>query len=259
MADWQEHLYSPAIHLLSDEYLFTLLSQICSPDTVQPKMNELVSRAYSGLIRSAVNHFFPIAQTKSKTRMHEAHPKEGYYQGKIIDPKTKVTCLALARAGLLPTYVCYHELHYLLPHQNIRQDHISIGRKVDAKGRVVGSEIKDSKIAGDIKDHILLIADPMGATGGTIVEALRKYKKLGKPKLIIALHLIVTPEYLKVVSQEFPELQVLSIRLDRGLSDPAILKTIPGTHWDQEKGLNKFCYIVPGAGGLGEVLNNAFI
>ena len=38
-----------------------------------------------------------------------------------------------------------------------------------------------------------------------------------------------------------------------------ILKTIPGTHWNQEHGLNPYQYIVPGAGGLGEILNNAFV
>ena len=32
-----------------------------------------------------------------------------------------------------------------------------------------------------------------------------------------------------------------------------------GTFWDKEKGLNEYQYIVPGAGGLGEILNNAFV
>jgi hypothetical protein len=44
--------------------------------------------------------------------------------------------------------------------------------------------------------------------------------------------------------------------LDRGLSDEKILHTVPGTHWEKEKGLNQFQYIVPGGGGFGELMNN---
>ena len=34
---------------------------------------------------------------------------------------------------------------------------------------------------------------------------------------------------------------------------------MPGKYWGREKGLNAHDYIVPGAGGLGEVINNAFV
>jgi uracil phosphoribosyltransferase len=76
---------------------------------------------------------------------------------------------------------------------------------------------------------------------------------------MVAVHLIVTPEYLRRITQEFPELHIFAVRLDRGLSAPSVLETIPGTHWDQERGLNDIQYIVPGAGGVGELLNNAWV
>jgi uracil phosphoribosyltransferase len=59
--------------------------------------------------------------------------------------------------------------------------------------------------------------------------------------------------------QADPSVIVYALRLDRGLSSPDILDTVPGTHWDQEKGLNPKQYIVPGAGGLGEVINNSYV
>ncbi|MEI8254618.1 MAG: hypothetical protein WCJ30_03005, partial [Deltaproteobacteria bacterium] len=40
---------------------------------------------------------------------------------------------------------------------------------------------------------------------------------------------------------------------------PDVLATVPGTHPDRERGLDDRQYIVPGAGGLGELLNNAWI
>jgi hypothetical protein len=49
------------------------------------------------------------------------------------------------------------------------------------------------------------------------------------------------------------------VRLDRGLSPADVLKTPLGTHWDRERGLNQKDYIVPGGGGFGEVMNNAYV
>jgi uracil phosphoribosyltransferase len=37
------------------------------------------------------------------------------------------------------------------------------------------------------------------------------------------------------------------------------LQTVPGELWGEERGLDDHHYIVPGAGGLGEVLNNSFV
>jgi uracil phosphoribosyltransferase len=61
-----------------------------------------------------------------------------------------------------------------------------------------------------------------------------------------------------VVLEEFDNLVVYTARLDRGLSDPDVLASEPGTHWDRERGLDEKSYIVPGAGGMGEVINNSW-
>ena len=76
---------------------------------------------------------------------------------------------------------------------------------------------------------------------------------------MVALHLVVTPEYLRRVTSEFPEMIIYSVRLDRGLSPPDVLATELGERWDEERGLNERQYVVPGAGGLGEILNNSYV
>ncbi|MGH7280580.1 MAG: uracil phosphoribosyltransferase, partial [Polyangiaceae bacterium] len=38
-----------------------------------------------------------------------------------------------------------------------------------------------------------------------------------------------------------------------------VLATVPGTRWEEERGLDEHQYIVPGAGGVGEILNNAWV
>ena len=93
-----------------------------------------------------------------------------------------------------------------------------------------------------------------------MVEVANHYRSKvgGTPLLMVAMHLIVTPEYLKDVTTNCPELHVVALRLDRGLSPEHVLSEEPGRFWDLEKGLNHHQYIVPGAGGLGEILNNAY-
>ena len=56
-----------------------------------------------------------------------------------------------------------------------------------------------------------------------------------------------------------PDLIVYAIRLDRGLSSEKVLASVPGTFWNEEKGLNDQNYIVPGGGGFGEIMNNAYV
>jgi uracil phosphoribosyltransferase len=142
----------------------------------------------------------------------------------------------------------------------VRQDHFYVARKTNDKNEVIGVDVSGSKIGGGVDKAIVLFPDPMGATGGTIVEAYEHYKESvgGKPSLMIAMHLIITPEYLKKVTALCPDLHIFALRLDRGLSNADILTTEPGTKWNEEKGLNNLSYIVPGAGGLGEILNNSY-
>ena len=192
--------------------------------------------------------------------MHAFH-KEGVICAQMVDFTTKVVTVALARAGICPSQLCYEFLNDFFQPSHIRQDHVYIQRMVNPEGRVMGSHVGGYKIGGGIHRSLMLIPDPMGATGGSVCETMTLYKKniKGKPLKWIALHLIVTPEYLKRVKQEHPELIVYALRLDRGLSSKRALNAIPGTYWEHEKGLNDHQYIVPGAGGLGELLNNSFV
>jgi uracil phosphoribosyltransferase len=73
------------------------------------------------------------------------------------------------------------------------------------------------------------------------------------------LHLIVTPEFIRRMRKDHPEMVIYAIRLDRGMSDEAVFSSGLGAMPDAEAGLNEIQYIVPGAGGVGEILNNSFV
>jgi uracil phosphoribosyltransferase len=253
-----QHHYGPHVHILSDPFLLSHLAQLCAEHTGQPVINELVTTLYSNLLKTVVNQEFPSNQTQIRTRMVSHHP-EGVFQGPIINPDIPVVTVNLARAGTLPSHICYTSLNYFMNPKTVRQDHISIARTTDEQEQVTGSKVSGHKIGGNIDGSIVLFPDPMGATGSTLVNALDIYKTRGKALKYIALHCIITPEYLKNVQTHHPDLRIYAIRLDRGLSAPEVLDTVPGTYWDKEKGLNDKQYIVPGGGGFGEIMNNAYI
>ena len=136
-----------------------------------------------------------------------------------------------------------------------------MSRTTDASGAVTGVSMSGSKVAGDAAGAVLLVPDPMGATGSSICAAVDIYHRPGMhpPKKVLLLNLIVTPQYLRAVTTRYPQATVYAVRLDRGLSAPDVLRAVPGERWAEENGLDDHQYIVPGGGGFGEIMNNAYV
>jgi uracil phosphoribosyltransferase len=248
------------VHLLADSVLLTQLARLSRPETVQPEITYLVRDLYMSLVRTVIAHELPLAPTEVPTRMYASTP-EAVWSGAVIDPSTKVISVDIARAGTLPSQIAFETLTRLLDPNAVRQDHLYMNRVTDKHGVVTGVNISGSKIGGNLERAVVLYPDPMGATGGSMSQAMDIYKKLegGPPAKLIAIHLIVTPEYLARMKKDHPEARIYAIRLDRGLSAASVLKTGLGERWAEERGLNETQYIVPGAGGLGEILNNSYV
>ncbi len=253
------HKYGPQVILLNDLYLLTLLEKFSTSKCVQPLMTDYLRHIYTSLLIHALNTVCPSVQLNTKTRMSTQHPNEAILNHMAFDPSTPLVTVNIARAGTVPAQICYDHLNYLFNAENIRQDHFYLNRKVNSESHVIGVDSSGSKVGGPINDSFVIIPDPMGATGGTICHAVDLYKNevKGTAKKFIALHLILTPEYIERVTKEHPDVLIIGARLDRGLSSPKALEHPPGTYPEEEKGLNEFQYIVPGAGGIGELMNNA--
>jgi uracil phosphoribosyltransferase len=254
------HRYGPNVHLVGNPFLLSHLARLCAKGTGQPEINRLVALLYSDLVKMVINAEFPRKMVSLPTRMID-HTPQGIYQGEVIDPDVRAVTVNIARAGTLPSQVTYDLLNTTVDPLVVRQDHIIMSRMIDAKEHVVGSNIGGAKIGGDIDDAFVLFPDPMGATGGSLSTAVSMYKEKvpGKPRRILSLNLIVTPEFLRKVSQEHPDVVVYALRLDRGLSPPEVFGTVPGELWEKERGLDDRQYIVPGGGGFGEIMNNAYV
>lgn len=254
------HRYGPNVHLVGNPFLLSQLARLCAKGTGQPEINRLVAVLYSDLVKMVINAEFPRKMASMPTRMID-HTPQGIYQGEVIDPDVRAVTVNIARAGTLPSQVTYDLLNTTVDPLVVRQDHIIMSRMIDAKEHVVGSNIGGAKIGGDIDDAFVLFPDPMGATGGSLSTAVSMYKEKvpGKPRRILSLNLIVTPEFLRKVTQEHPDVVVYALRLDRGLSPPEVFGTLPGELWEKERGLDDRQYIVPGGGGFGEIMNNAYV
>lgn len=256
----QKHQYGSQVTLVHDIYLSSLLTKLSEPKTIQPQVLEYVETLFNHLFVLAMGRELKHKTVKVPTRMTAIH-NDQRLQAEVIDPEQKAVCVSLARAGIPASQVGYKILNHTLNPDLVRQDHVWAARLTNNKEQVTGAGLGGVKIGGDVAGTTVFLPDPMGATGSTIITTLDLYKEKfkGKKARFVALHLIVTPEYLKKVLKQHPDIRIYALRLDRGLSSKKILSTTPGTHWEKERGLNDKQYIVPGAGGLGEILNNAFV
>jgi uracil phosphoribosyltransferase len=255
-----EHHYGPNVHLLDDPLAWTRLTRFCAHDTQQPEVGRLLRALYRQLAEVVVAAELPRVRVDVPTRMVTSAP-QAVVRSAAIAPHTRVVTVGIARAGTVPSQVVYDLLSELLDPSVLRQDHLFMSRSVDSDGHVSGATWHDAKIGRDVEGRTVLFPDPMGATGASVVSALDHYttRLEGVPGRCVTMHLIVTPEYLQNVLRAHPRTSVYAFRLDRGMSQNDVLATVPGTRWADERGLDDHQYIVPGAGGVGEILNNAWV
>lgn len=255
-----EHHYGENTHILNDPFCLTQLAKLCSPVVGQPQFNRLIEVLYQHLVVSVMNVEFPRHQATVHTRM-KAKSHRGVFRGELIDDETEVVSVDIARAGILPSQVCYTQLNELMNPDRVRQDHLTMSRVTNPDDEVVGAKVSGEKIGGSVDSRIVIFPDPMGATGSSLSTAISYYKDIfgGKPLRLITLNLIITPEFVRRMKTDHPEVIMYALRLDRGMSPKEVLATPPGTHWDQETGLSEEGYIIPGGGGFGELMNNAWI
>jgi uracil phosphoribosyltransferase len=253
------HRYGDSVCLLDDVFLLSLLAKIGSPETGTERLPHLVRTAYERIGMEVLAREFPRVEGRVETRMAATEPR-AFYSGPLLCQSTPLVICAVIRAGILPSQACYEAAIEVLPAANVRLDFLNMSRTTDEAHHVTGVRLDGSKIGGPVDDAIVLLPDPMGATGGTLCRAVDVYRELGGDRArFVAAHLMVTPEAVRRVTNAHPGVRIYAGRLDRGLSTPKALASPPGTWPDEERGLNDVQYIVPGAGGMGELLTNSWV
>ena len=252
------HAYGARVHLAGGSFVSTALARASTEEISRTDLLALVRSVYEVLLASALEDF-PQSFSEIATRMAAKHPSEGVWRGETASDAGSIVICDVIRAGILPAQLCFERLSQLLPKADIRLDHLNIARSADDSGRATGADLSGSKVGGTVEGAVLVLPDPMGATGATTVCALEHYfEHYGRPAKIIIMPMICTPEFLRTALDFDESITVHAGRLDRGLSDPEVLACTPGERWEEERGLDDTNYIVPGAGGVGEVLNNSW-
>lgn len=87
------------------------------------------------------------------------------------------------------------------------------------------------KMPEDVADSVIIVVDPMLATGGSAVDALDSLKKRGCTKIRM-MNLVAAPEGVRRVQQAHPDVDIYVAAMDEGLTEDA--------------------YITPGLGDAGD-------
>jgi len=87
-------------------------------------------------------------------------------------------------------------------------------------------EVTYAKIPQIRKDDVVVIADPMLATGHTLVQVARRVAKQGKPKRLAFFSVIATRQGIDYVAREFPRAEFYTCAIDPRLDGHGYI--IPG-------------------------------
>lgn len=90
-----------------------------------------------------------------------------------------------------------------------------------------------SKLPKNLEDRMMILLDPMLATGGSLIAAIDELKKQGATN-IKSLNLLAAPEGIKAVEEAHPDVDIYVAEVDRCLNDHG--------------------YILPGLGDAGDRL-----
>ena len=93
-------------------------------------------------------------------------------------------------------------------------------------------EVNYAKIPQIGKDDVVVIADPMLATGHTLREVAKRVVNQGRPKRLVFFSVIATKQGIEYVARQFPRAEFYTCAVDPGLNDHG--------------------YIVPGLGDAGD-------
>ncbi|OCR93930.1 uracil phosphoribosyltransferase [Campylobacter fetus] len=103
--------------------------------------------------------------------------------------------------------------------------------------KTLKAEFYYAKLPKDHAERTAIIIDPMFATGGTAMDAVKFLKEKGVKKIKF-ISILAAPEGLNRFSEVYPDVEVYTAAIDKGLN---------------EKG-----YIVPGLGDAGDRVFNTF-
>jgi len=107
-------------------------------------------------------------------------------------------------------------------------DHARVGIVSASRGKAPKFEIEMNyvKIPEIRPEDTVIVADPMIATGSTLVKVLDEVKRYGRPKRLIVVGVLAAPEGIERIKEKHPEVEIFVAKVDRELNDKGYI--LPG-------------------------------
>lgn len=149
----------------------------------------------------------------------------GHYRGLSPPPEDSLVVVSILRSG----DILLDAFERLVPGLAIGK--ILIQR--DEHSAEKSAHLYYSKLPPDTSSRVVVLVDPMLATGGSVIEAIKVLRDKGVPEdRILFVNVIAAPEGLQHLAKAFPGVRVVTAAID--------------SHLNADK------YIVPGLGDAGD-------
>lgn len=202
-----------SVHILNHSLIKHKLTNIRKKDTKKKDFNENVGEI-AGLMAYEISRNFPLKEVEIETPICKS------IQYEIA---SEITIVPILRAGL----GMVEGIRSMIPTANI--GFIGLYRDEETLNPVEYY----AKFPENICNSIVLVVDPMLATGGSAIAAIEMIKKRGC-KNIIYVGLVAAPEGVKNLETAHPDIEIFLATVDEKLNEDG--------------------YIVPGLGDCGDRL-----
>lgn len=201
----------PQVHLVDHPFVIDSLSHLRSKETELQKFRHhsdkvcqlLFAEAIRGLDFKEVRIETPLAPITTK---------------KLAD---EIIVVPILRAGL----AMYYSAMALLPKSKFG----FVGLERDEKTAIAHEYYW--KLPAVSRNSVVIVTDPMLATGGSALHVLQRVAKL-RPKALRLVSVLAAPEGVAAVAENLPEVEIFTAAIDNHLNDKK--------------------YIVPGLGDYGD-------
>ncbi|WP_456423808.1 uracil phosphoribosyltransferase [Thermococcus sp.] len=107
-------------------------------------------------------------------------------------------------------------------------EHARVGIVSASRGKAPKFEIEMNyvKIPEIKPEDTVIVADPMIATGSTLIRVLDEVKRYGKPKRLVVVGVLAAPDGIERIKAKHPEVEIFVARVDRELNDKGYI--LPG-------------------------------
>ena len=192
--------------------VYDYMSKLRDEKTTSQEFRALVSRLTTIAAFEATRNL-EIEDVLVQTPIREAKCK------KLTDKK--IVLLPIMRAGLS----MLDSMFELLPDASVA--HMAMARNETT----FEAELSYSRLSDDIQNAHVIILDPMLATGGSALKAVKALRNIGVVDLSF-MCIVAAPEGVECLLSNDPKMQIFTCALDEGLNENA--------------------YIVPGLGDAGD-------